>query len=341
MNKPRSPAAFVGATPASAPVKSTGARLDDKALVDIFEMAKRSRIFEARIVRWAKEGGIPPLLHPGAGQEVAQLAALRALRQSDPLLYAHRGLAYIIGRGVPLTAILADAAGREGGTNNGKGGLMHTVDLARGVYGESGTLGGGFVIATGMAMALKKQHRDDVVVHFFGDGTSNRGTFHESLNWAAVLKLPVIFICENNGWAVSVPTSVSTAVKDIAVRAAGYGIPGVIVDGGDVQEVAEAVAVAAERARAGEGPTLIEIKAVRLLGHFATDMQEYRSDRDECQARDPMMILQRHLVDAGLLTAEQIEEMERRIATEVEDALDEVKAAPLLAGELAFTDLYS
>nr|WP_053000185.1 thiamine pyrophosphate-dependent dehydrogenase E1 component subunit alpha [Sphingomonas sp. Y57] len=341
MNKPRPSAAFGGADPAVDAIKRTNGRLDDKALVEIFEVAMRSRIFEARLVRWAKEGGIPPLLHPGAGQEIAQLAALHVLRNSDPMLYAHRGLAYIIGRGVPLTAILADASGREGGTNNGKGGLMHTVDIARGVYGESGTLGGGFVIATGMGMAIKKQRRDDVIVHFFGDGTSNRGTFHESLNWAAVQKLPVIFICENNGWAVSVPTSVSTAVEDIASRAAGYGIPGVVVDGGDADEVAEAVAVAAERARAGEGPTLIEIKAVRLLGHFATDMQEYRADRDECQARDPMLALRRRLVEAGLLTEEQMAEMERRITTEVEDALDEVKAAPLVSGELAFTDLYS
>jgi pyruvate dehydrogenase E1 component alpha subunit len=323
---------------ASTPVNR---RLDDATLLGIFETATLCRLFEARIMRWAMEGGIPPLLHPGAGQEVAQLAALAVLKDSDPMLYAHRGLAYLIARGIPMTAILADAAGREGGTNNGKGGLMHTVDIARGVYGESGTLGGGFVVATGMGMALKKQRRPDVVVHFFGDGTSNRGTFHESLNWSAVQKLPILFICENNGWAVSVPTSASTAVEDIAARAAGYGIPGVIVDGGDPDAVADAVAVAAERARAGHGPTLIEIKAIRLLGHFATDMQEYRDNRDTVRAHDPMIALRERMLANGLIDEASIAAMEHRLAAEVEQSLDTVKAAPALSGDLAFTDLFS
>jgi len=315
--------------------------LSDEALLRIFEVGLLTRRFEERIVKWAKEGGLPPLLHPGAGQEVPQLAALAALKGDDPLLYAHRGLAYLVGRGVPLTAILADATGREGGTNNGKGGLMHTVDLARGVYGESGTLGGGFVIATGMGMAIRRQRRSQVVVHFFGDGTSNRGTFHESLNWSAVQKLPIIFICENNGWAVSVPTSLSTAVADIASRASGYGIPGVIVDGNAPDEVASAVATAAQRARSGEGPTLIEVKCTRLLGHFATDLQEYRPDRDEVKARDPMIQLRRRLLDGHLITDRSIEQLERRIEAEVELAISTAKEARPLDSELAFTDLFA
>jgi pyruvate dehydrogenase E1 component alpha subunit len=315
--------------------------LSDEALLRIFEVGLLTRRFEERIVKWAKEGGLPPLLHPGAGQEVPQLAALAALKDDDPLLYAHRGLAYLVGRGVPLTAILADATGREGGTNNGKGGLMHTVDLARGVYGESGTLGGGFMIATGMGMAIRRQHRSQVVVHFFGDGTSNRGTFHESLNWSAVQKLPIIFICENNGWAVSVPTSLSTAVEDIASRASGYGIPGVVVDGNAPDDVASAVSMAAQRARSGEGPTLIEVKCTRLLGHFATDLQEYRLDRDEVKARDPMIQLRRRLLDGHLITDRSIEQLERRIAAEVELAINTAKEARPLDSELAFTDLFA
>jgi pyruvate dehydrogenase E1 component alpha subunit len=315
--------------------------LSDEALLRIFEVGLLTRRFEERIVKWAKEGGLAPLLHPGAGQEVPQLAALAALKDDDPLLYAHRGLAYLVGRGVPLAAILADATGREGGTNNGKGGLMHTVDLARGVYGESGTLGGGCVIATGMGMAIRRQRRSQVVVHFFGDGTSNRGTFHESLNWSAVQKLPIIFICENNGWAVSVPTSLSTAVQDIASRASGYGIPGVIVDGNAPDDVASAVATAAQRARSGEGPTLIEVKCTRLLGHFATDLQEYRLDRDEVKARDPMIQLRRRLLDCGLITDRSIEQLERRIEAEVELAISTTKEARPLDSELAFTDLFA
>ncbi len=218
---------------------------------------------------------------------------------------------------------------------------MHTVDLARGVYGESGTLGGGFVIATGMGMAIRRQRRSQVVVHFFGDGTSNRGTFHESLNWSAVQKLPIIFICENNGWAVSVPTSLSTAVEDIASRASGYGIPGVVVDGNAPDDVASAVATAAQRARSGEGPTLIEVKCTRLLGHFATDLQEYRLDRDEVKARDPMIQLRRRLLDCDLITDRSIEQLERRIEAEVEFAISTAKEARPLDSELAFTDLFA
>jgi pyruvate dehydrogenase E1 component alpha subunit len=337
MTQQSSPALNTQKTPSVSPPKV----LSTEALLRIFEIGLLTRCFEEQIVKWAKEGGLPPLLHPGAGQEVAQLAALAALHQDDPLLYGHRGLAYMTGRGVPLVAILADAAGREGGTNNGKGGLMHTVDLARGVYGESGTLGGGFVIATGMGMAIRKQRRSNVVVHFFGDGTSNRGTFHEALNWSAVQKLPIIFICENNGWAVSVPTSASTAVVDIALRATAYGIPGVIVDGNDPDEVAAAVATAAQRARGGEGPTLIEVKCTRLLGHYATDQQEYRPDRDQVRTRDPMIQLRRRLLDSGLMTDTGIDEMERRVAAEVDRAFATVKSARPLDGDLAFTDLFS
>jgi pyruvate dehydrogenase E1 component alpha subunit len=333
-------AAFL-AVDGSPPAPASSRILSDEQLLWIFETAIKTRLFEDRIIRWSKEGGIPPLLHPGAGQEVAQLAALSALQERDPLLYAHRGLAYIVGRGVPLTAILADAAGREGGTNNGKGGLMHIVDLPRGVYGESGTLGGGFVIATGMGMAIRKQRRSEVVVHFFGDGTSNRGTFHESLNWSSLQKLPIIFICENNGWAVSVPTSASTAVKDIAVRAAGYDMPGVIVEGADPEGVASAVAAAAERARSGGGPTLIEIKSVRLLGHYATDPQDYREERNDLGALDPVAMLRTRLIDQGLVSDAAIADMERRLSAEIEAAVDTVKSAPLLDGSLALTDVYA
>lgn len=316
-------------------------RLQKQQLKWIFETALLTRLYERRVVRLAKEGFMPPLLHPGAGHEVSQLAALSALRPDDPLLYAHRGLAYMVGRGVSLAAMLADMSGREGGTCNGKGGVMHIVDLEKGVYGESGTLGGGFVIATGMAMALKKQSRDQVVVHFFGDGTSNRGTFHESLNWCALQKLPVIFICENNGWAVSVPTEESTSVKDIAVRAISYGIAGVTVDGEAPDEVFENVAIAGARARSGEGPTLIEIKNVRLLGHYATDPQDYRVDRDSAFSQDPLALLQRRLIEEGILTEASLAELESRYLTEIDDIVAVVKEAPLLDGDLAFTNLYA
>jgi acetoin:2,6-dichlorophenolindophenol oxidoreductase subunit alpha len=320
---------------------SEGAGPTDEQLRWIFETAVLTRTFEARVVRLAKEGFLSPLLHPGAGQEVSQLAALAALNRDDPLLYGHRGVAYLVGRGILLEVMLADMAGREGGTSNGKGGIMHIADIAKGVYGQSGTLGGGFVIAIGIAMALKKMKRPQLVVHFFGDGTANRGTFHESLNWCALQKLPAIFICENNGWAVSVPTSESTSVRDIAVRAAGYGIPGAVVDGGNPDEVYRAVSSAADRVRSGGGPTLIEVKNIRLLGHYATDPQDYRADRETVAQADPLLQLRERLVAERLSTDAALAQVEQEAMARVEAAVEAIRKAPILDGDLAFTDLYA
>jgi len=315
--------------------------IQNDRLRDIFAKALLARSFEARLIKLTAEGFLPPLLHPGAGQEVAQIAALSAVERDDPVLYSHRGVAYMIARGTSLSAMIADMAGRAGGTNNGKGGIMHVVDLPNGIYGESGTLGGGLVVSVGMGMALRRRSPGRVVVHFFGDGASNRGTFHEALNWAAVQKLPCIYICENNGWAVSVPTSVSTAVENIADRAAGYGIPGVVVDGADPDAVMAAVANAARRARAGEGPSLIEIKATRLLGHYAADPQDYRADAGSVAQRDPLAALRRRVIELGLLDEAEIEAMAAAHEAEIDHAVEAVKAAPPLDSDQAFTDLYA
>jgi TPP-dependent pyruvate/acetoin dehydrogenase alpha subunit len=315
--------------------------MDNDLLNAIFEKSLLTRVFEDRFVKLALEGFVPPLLHPGAGQEVSQIAALAALRDDDPVLYSHRGTAYMVARGVSLGAILADTAGRVGGTNNGKGGIMHVVDLVKGIYGESGTLGGGMVVSVGMGMALRYRKSSQVVAHFFGDGASNRGTFHEALNWAAVQKLPCIYICENNGWAVSVPVSESTSVRDIADRAAGYGIPGVVVDGSDPAAVFAAVDTAAARARRGDGPSLIELKVTRLRGHYATDPQDYRPDAAEVANRDPLLLLRKQIVTLGLLTEADIIRLENTYKDRVEAAVAEVRSAAELSPEAAFEDLFA
>ncbi|MEC3909398.1 thiamine pyrophosphate-dependent dehydrogenase E1 component subunit alpha [Sphingobium sp. CR2-8] len=310
-------------------------------LVEVYRLSLLSRRFEERVARLALEGFLPPMLHPGAGHEVSQIAALAALRPLDPVIYSHRGLAYMVARGVSLQAILCDIAGRVGGTNNGKGGIMHVVDPSRGIYGESGTLGGGLVVATGMGMALQKKKSDALVVHFFGDGGSNRGPFHESLNWAAVQKLPVIFVCENNGWAVSVPASRSTAVEDISLRAIGYGIPGHIVQGDDPEQVFATFAQAADRARAGQGPSLIEIKAVRLLGHYSTDPQDYRSDVASASEKDPLPKLADMLLAQGLADTAALSAMEQEIERQIADAVAQARQAPLIDAREAMTDLFA
>lgn len=311
----------------------------NETMLKSFRDALLSRRFEERVIQMAMAGEIPATLHPGAGQEVCQAAAIAAMREDDKLLYAHRGICYMIARGTPIAAILADIAGREGGTNRGKGGVMHVVDTEHGVLGESGTLGGGLVVSVGVAMALKRFGRGQAVVHFFGDGGSNRGTFHEALNWAAVQKLPAVYVCENNGWAVSVPASVSTSVADIADRAHGYGIPGVVVDGNDPFEVYEVMDVALARARRGDGPTLIEAKVKRLLGHYIGDPQAYRSERPSAED-DPLPRFQGRLLEIGALDQTEVARIEDECRLEIERAVETVRSAPLLPPELALEDLY-
>jgi pyruvate dehydrogenase E1 component alpha subunit len=310
-------------------------------ILKAFRDALLSRRFEERVTQLSMAGEIPATLHLGAGQEVCQAAAIAALDTEDKVLYGHRGICYMVARGTPLTAILADIAGREGGTNRGKGGVMHVVDVPRGVLGESGTLGGGFVIAAGVGLALKRFGRGQVVVHFFGDGTSNRGTFHESLNWAAVKKLPIIFFCENNGWAVSVPSTVSHAVPDISARAQGYGIPGVTVDGADAFAVHEVMCEAVARARRGDGPTLIEAKVTRMFGHYIGDRQPYRPDAAEAATRDPLPGFKQAILEAGILDAAAIERLEQECAARVDEAVEVVRAAPPLDPALALADAYA
>ena len=232
--------------------------MDKKLKLDIYKKIVLSRRLEDRVAELIKAGKVGGFMHPGVGQEALQVAAIATLRPDDYLLYAHRGVAYWVARGIPLEKVLCDLAGREGGTNRGKGGVMRVVYPELGVLGESGTLGGCFPIAAGAGLSIKVKHEDKVVLCFFGDGTSNRGTFHESLNFCAVRKMPVVFLCENNGWAVSMPTERSTAVKDIADRRHGYAMPGKTIDGNDVEQVFDAITEAVKHARSGHGSGPVE-----------------------------------------------------------------------------------
>ena len=317
--------------------------MDDSTRLEIFRKMLLSRRLEERVRQLSMAGDLPATLHPGSGQEACQVAALAALRPDDPMLYGHRGLAYWIARGLPPEKILCDIAFKEGGTNRGKGGVMHVVDPSRGIFGESGTLGGNFVIGVGVALAEKMRKTGRVVIMFFGDGTSNRGQFHEAANFAAVKKLPAIFFCENNGWAVSVSAKVSTAVENIADRAAGYGMPGKVVDGNDVDAVYDAAREAAERARRGEGPSLIEAKVQRFFGHYLGDPEPYRTKEDVAKLRekDPLPRLQQDLVKRGLLDDAKLSALEKGIAETVDRAAEFTRSQPLAAAASALECVYS
>lgn len=317
--------------------------MDDQQRRRLAHQALTARRFEARVALLAQAGEVPATLHLGAGQEVGQLATLAALRPDDPMLYGHRGTAYWIGRGMPLATILADIAYRDGATNRGKGGVMHVVDPSRGILGESGTLGGNFVVGVGVAAADARLGRDTVTVVFFGDGTANRGQFHEAANFAALHRLPLLLVCENNGWGLSVPIERSTAGGSVAARAAGYGMPGVTIDGTDPDAVFGAVASAADRARRGDGPSLVELDVPRLAGHFLADRETYRSDADRLAAadRDPLPRLLEDLTRRGLTDADTLAGWEAEIEAEIDTAVADVLSRPLVAPTTAVQGLWA
>src|SRR5215469_2829644 len=317
--------------------------MDRNLKLQVYRNMILSRRLEERIAELIKAGQVGGFMHPGVGQEALQCAAIAALRRDDYMLYAHRGVAYWVARGIPLEKVLCDLAGREGGTNRGKGGVMRVVYPELGVLGESGTLGGCFPIAAGAGLSVKVKGQDRVVLCFFGDGTSNRGTFHESANFCAVRKLPVVFLCENNGWAVSMPTERSTAVKDIADRAKGYAMPGQVVDGNDVGQVYDAVSEAIARARRGEGPSLVEAKTYRLWGHWIGDPDSYRS-REEVEKqwrRDPIPIYERKLSDERVLSEAIKKEIDADARAQIDRAVEFMQKQPYPKPESALEDLYA
>jgi TPP-dependent pyruvate/acetoin dehydrogenase alpha subunit len=317
--------------------------MDRNLKLQIYRNMILSRRLEERIAELIKAGQVGGFMHPGVGQEALQCSAIAALRRDDYMLYAHRGVAYWVARGIPLEKILCDLAGREGGTNRGKGGVMRVVYPELGVLGESGTLGGCFPIASGAGLSIKVKGGDQAVLCFFGDGTSNRGTFHESMNFCAVRKLPVVFLCENNGWAVSMPTERSTAVKDIADRAKGYAVPGKVVDGNDPEQVFAAVSEALQRARSGAGPSLIEAKTYRLWGHWIGDPESYRS-REEVEKqwrRDPIPVYEAKLAQEGILNDSLHSEADADARAKIDRAIEFMQKQPFPKPESALEDVFA
>ncbi len=236
-------------------------------LLQMFRTMQRIRQFESKIRDLAVANEIPGFVHVSIGEEASATGVCAALRKTDRITSTHRGHGHLIAKGGELRRMMAEIFGKRGGYCKGKGGSMHIVDFSLGILGANGIVGAGLPITAGSALAAQIMGRDDVTACFFGDGASNEGVFHEALNLAAVWKLPAVFVCENNGFGEFTPMHTVTAVRDIAVRAQAYGIPGHIVDGNDVLEVYRFAGEAVARARAGDGPTLLECKTYRWEGH--------------------------------------------------------------------------
>jgi TPP-dependent pyruvate/acetoin dehydrogenase alpha subunit len=312
-------------------------------LLQMYASMLRVRIFEERARELFQNGRIPGFLHTSVGQEAVAVGVTAALRPDDYVLSTHRGHGHLVAKGGSLRGLMAELYGKANGICHGKGGTMHIADVSVGYLGANGVLASGCVVAPGVGLSIRHRKSGQVVVTFFGDGAANRGPFHEGVNLAALWKLPVIFVCENNRWASSTAHALSTAGGSIAARAAGYGIPGESLDGNDVLAVHAATARAVERARRGDGPSLIEAHTIRWVGHFEGDAQTYRGKDEaaEGRRRDPIAQLERHLTERRLLDAEQAARVRTSVAAEIEDAVAHAEASPLPRPEEALTDLFA
>jgi pyruvate dehydrogenase E1 component alpha subunit len=314
-------------------------------LIGMYKNMLRARMLEPVLAELQKNQKISVAWHPGDGQEAIGAGAGAALRRDDYIIHTHRGCGHVIAKGLSLRTIVAGFFGKATGALRGKGqGIPHWADPDLGIMGQSGTLGGNHVLAMGIGLAIRMKGTDQVVVGFFGDGTANRGTFHEALNMASIWKLPVIFFCENNQYGWSLNVTKSTSIENIADRAASYSMPGIVVDGSDVVAVYETTLEAVRRAREGKGPTLIEGKTYRFGPHqILTDPQVYRSreELEEVRRHDPIEKHRERLLDTNVLTKEDDERIRQEVQTEIEDAVRFAEESPLPKPERAFEDLWA
>ncbi len=288
------------------------------------------RFFEEAVDGLFARGLMHGTMHLSIGQEAVATGVCAALRQSDFITSTHRGHSHCIAKGADLTRMMAELLAKQTGYCRGRGGSMHIADAKTGNLGANGIVAGGIPIATGAALAQKLKGTDNVVVSFFGDGATNEGAFHEALNLASVWDLPVIFVCENNKYGMSFSTAKSMKVEKISDRAAAYAMPGVTVDGNDVDAVYEAAKEAVERARAGKGPTLIECVTYRHKGHSKSDKNLYRTKEeiDFWKTKDPVGKFETLLIEKGIISKEQAEQITENVRNEIRNAITEASAAP-------------
>src|SRR5690349_10088727 len=289
-----------------------------------------TRRFEEAVDDLFARGLMHGTMHLSIGQEAVPVGACLALRDGDYITSTHRGHGHCIARGARLDAMMAELLAKETGYCRGRGGSMHIADVATGNLGANGIVAGGIPIAAGAALAYQLRGEDRVVACFFGDGAANEGAFHEAVNLAAIWKLPVVFICENNKYGMSFSTEKSFAIENIADRAAGYGIPGVTCDGNDVVEVFETVDAAVRRARAGEGPTLVENVTYRWKGHSKSDKNLYRTREEiaEWRDKDPILRFEERVRDSGLLSEEEITAARSQAMEDMKAAVRAANSAP-------------
>ena len=312
-------------------------------LLDAYRKMRMIRSFEEKLQELVLAGKMAGFLHLYTGEEAVAVGVCAQLDARDWVASTHRGHGHCIAKGVDVAGMMAELFGRRTGLCKGKGGSMHIADMSKGMLGANGIVGAGIPLATGAALTAKVKRSGGVGVAFFGDGATNQGQFHESLNMAQVWKLPALYVVENNGWGEFTPTEFVVPVADIAERARSYAMASEIADGMDFFDVYEKAGVALERARRGGGPTLLECKTYRYGGHYVGDTTVYRT-KDEVeqwkQRRDPLDGFERRVVEASLLETDDLRRIDGDVAAELAAAVAAAEAAPLPDPADVTTDVY-
>jgi acetoin:2,6-dichlorophenolindophenol oxidoreductase subunit alpha len=317
--------------------------LSDEQLVDILAGMIRIREFEEKVQRLYMKGLIHGTTHLCQGQEAVSIGVATVLRPDDYVTVTYRSHGHSIARGMDMKGLFSELMGRATGICKGKGGSMHFTDFTKNVIGSFGIVGAGLPVALGAAMSAKYKGEDRVSVTFFGDGATNIGAFHESLNMAAVFKAPVIFVCENNIYGEFSRIDETTAVSQLSVRASAYNMPGFTINGNNVLEVMEVTREAVERARRGEGPTFIECVTYRQRGHSRTDPAKYRPE-DEVQAwlqYDPIVLYKNWLIDRKIIDENRFEQLKQLVLQEIDEAAAYAEASPWPENSEIMTDIYA
>jgi pyruvate dehydrogenase E1 component alpha subunit len=317
--------------------------LDKPDLLKAYRTMRTIREFEERLHADFAKGDIPGFVHLYAGEEAAGTGIMMHLEDKDRIASTHRGHGHCIAKGVDPKGMMAEIYGKVSGSCRGKGGSMHIADLSKGMMGANGILGAGAPLVCGAALAAKYRGDGAVAISFVGDGASNQGTFLESLNLAAVWNLPAIFVVENNGYAESTSRDYAVAVDSYVDRAAGFGLPGVTVDGLDFFAVYEAAGEIIKRAREGGGPALLECKMIRMFGHFEGDQQTYRAKgelEDIRSNKDCIKMFSQRVTEAGVVSRGELDAIDREVVAEIQEAVAFAKSAPLPTAADLTTDVY-
>lgn len=322
---------------------SRSEEITDRQRIDLFRKMLLCRMFEEKVNYLFLQGKMPGTIHQAQGQEACAVGVCAALRAGDMVTSTHRPHEHAVARGIPVNSLMAELFAKTTGCCKGKGGSMHLGSLEHGMLPAIAIVGGGIPVASGLALAFKYQKKDNVVACFFGDGATSIGSFHEGVNIAAVWNLPVVFVCENNRYGASTAIEKVTKVGRLSEKAIAYGIPGWTVDGNDVEAVFENMSDAAERARKGEGPTLLELETYRFCGHSRTDPGHYRPavEVQYWKERDPVVRYERFCLKAGLASQTEIVELKKSVEKELDDAVEFAQSSPDPRPEDCLTDVYA